>query len=836
LLGTWSDPLLAGKLCIAIGLNDQMNLFSRRPRAYSEPDNQEVHAFVHKLDKIMGLTAKDTSLKVTALEKKGAAATGGVKIGDTITSVGGVDVSTMSEVGVALADCKGRGDREVVVCCTNGALPARRRRSEGSLGAVKVRTFVHTLGQPMGLSIANKSLQVTALDRRGAAAAGGLKVGDKVTAIGEVEVSSISELKAALDGCKAKSVSEVIVRCNATNKPQPLPPPTAPSGRQRRRSSEGDYSSSSAANALSEAALAEVGAEEAPPPRKEAAESFKALKRRALESEDADAQHELGLFYHRAAVDADANGRSSGGRSSGNGSVLGLEAQAEALKCWQLAAEQGHVEAAVALGTACYTGKGPAALGREGGERAAKSVSSSLANAKGVVALAADPAPAPAVPSEDLDEAVRLWVEAARLGSPRAITNLACAYLDGVCVQRSPAMAAALLERAVALGSTHAQVLDKTTSMSHLLYAFLVYFSFLLLFDVSVFACPSFSLRAPAFSSAIFSASFPLSAFVAPLSPFAVLTAVAPNQQVILGHMCHQGTVGFPADKEKAFTLFRQAAAAGNLQAQEFANRLSSPLPPPPLSSSSRRRRFSSDENSGDGGSSEAEEEEEEERGGGSGGSSKKGKGKLSPPSLRPSSPPLSSKRRHSNPRAVVSRDKPSSSSKHVVFATTSSGGIGDGRETSDEESKSETGSSRDHDTTDDGESLPATADEVKAAMAEALKKIPYMSPARFFQLYAPPPAFLDAAQLAAAVAKLTRFRQARESDPGVQAVFTELLGKEGQDRGGVPTVTLLDLKRNWRVLAGGGPETEAPAAARQSLPGHTASEADEFHGSSVVL
>jgi len=711
----------------------------------------------------MGLTAKDTSLKVTALEKKGAAATGGVKIGDTITSVGGVDVSTMSEVGVALADCKGRGDREVVVCCTNGALPARRRRSEGSLGAVKVRTFVHTLGQPMGLSIANKSLQVTALDRRGAAAAGGFKVGDKVTAIGEVEVSSISELKAALDGCKAKSVSEVIVRCNATNKPQPLPPPTAPSGRQRRRSSEGDSSSSSsAANALSEAALAEVGAEEAPPQKKEAAESFKALKRRALESEDADAQHELGLFYHRAAVDADADGRSSGGRSSGNGSVLGLEAQAEALKCWQLAAEQGHVEAAVALGTACYTGNGPAALGREGGERAAKSVSSSLANAKGVVALAADPAPAPAVPSEDLDEAVRLWVEAARLGSPRAITNLACAYLDGVCVQRSPAMAAALLERAVALGSTHAQV--------------------------------------------------------------------------ILGHMCHQGTVGFPADKEKAFTLFRQAAAAGNLQAQEFANRLSSPLPPPPLSSSSRRRRFSSDENSGDGGSSEAEEEEEEERGGGSGGSSKKGKGKLSPPSLRPSSPPLSSKRRHSNPRAVVSRDKPSSSSKHVVFATTSSGGIGDGRETSDEESKSETGSSRDHDTTDDGESLPATADEVKAAMAEALKKIPYMSPARFFQLYAPPPAFLDAAQLAAAVAKLTRFRQARESDPGVQAVFTELLGKEGQDRGGVPTVTLLDLKRNWRVLAGGGPETEAPAAARQSLPGHTASEADEFHGSSVVL
>lgn len=111
----------------------------------------------------MGLTAKDKSLIISSIEKGGQAEKGGVQEGDVITSVGGVDVKSIGDVKAVLAEFKNRvdacfglysfcfeskifsldflslflyimlkkqGDKEVVICCSNGAVYWARKREQ----------------------------------------------------------------------------------------------------------------------------------------------------------------------------------------------------------------------------------------------------------------------------------------------------------------------------------------------------------------------------------------------------------------------------------------------------------------------------------------------------------------------------------------------------------------------------------------------------------------------------------------------------------------------------------------------------------------------------------
>jgi hypothetical protein len=70
--------------------------------------HDEVHAFVLNLKKPMGLTAKDKTLVISNVEANGQAAKGGVREGDVITSIGGIDVSDMRELQGAIADFRNR--------------------------------------------------------------------------------------------------------------------------------------------------------------------------------------------------------------------------------------------------------------------------------------------------------------------------------------------------------------------------------------------------------------------------------------------------------------------------------------------------------------------------------------------------------------------------------------------------------------------------------------------------------------------------------------------------------------------------------------------------------
>jgi uncharacterized protein len=127
-------------------------------------------------------------------------------------------------------------------------------------------------------------------------------------------------------------------------------------------------------------------------------------------------QHKLGIAYSRG--------------------LLGLDqSDADAVRWWNAAVDQGLADAKVSLGIAYYTGR----TGEE------ESSSSRMLSEEKM--------------ADNYDKALHLWQEAAAKGCCEAKTNLACMYLEGRGVTRSSKTAIKLLNQASTEGVGDIQVI-----------------------------------------------------------------------------------------------------------------------------------------------------------------------------------------------------------------------------------------------------------------------------------------------------------------------------------------------------------------------------------------
>jgi len=219
--------------------------------------------------------------------------------------------------------------------------------------------------EPMGLTAKDDTLLITKVERRSKADAGGVKVGDRIVSVAGATCSNVGMVRAALAECRKRGDAEVTVSCAAGQ------------GRKKARNRRLSWGN---------------GAQEA------SAGEFKGLGRKARE-------------LLRGAKAGDVAAQNACGDACRTGSSGLPQSNFEAVRWWRQAAEQGHVEAMVSLGTACYSGKGLGPPGPPGGPPVGSGVRESVPGA--------DVAP-------DYAEAVRWWQLAATEGSADALMNLGC--------------------------------------------------------------------------------------------------------------------------------------------------------------------------------------------------------------------------------------------------------------------------------------------------------------------------------------------------------------------------------------------------------------------------
>lgn len=178
-------------------------------------------------DQIAGaIGLKDAKGALVATVGDGSpAAKAGVKSGDVIQSVNGVEVSDPKAVSRAIADLA-PGDKAELAVWRDGksealtitvgkldgtetasAAPSDTQGSEGtavaSLG-LSVQTLTADDAQNLGLAEGTEGVLVTSVDPKGSAADKGIQQGDVIESVNQVKVTSVDGIKKELDAAKEK--------------------------------------------------------------------------------------------------------------------------------------------------------------------------------------------------------------------------------------------------------------------------------------------------------------------------------------------------------------------------------------------------------------------------------------------------------------------------------------------------------------------------------------------------------------------------------------------------------------------------------------------------------